>query len=325
MIVLDGTTKKIQVVLAASVAANQAQCVASWRDVTTTAYTPGSTETVTNNTTDVDLVGAPAASTQRVIDFLNVYNADTAAVTVTVKSDNFGVERILYKATLAPGATLTYTSSSGWMVSADADPGFASKLLFSEGYTRSQDTDATAAGHLGGNTAVGFIPFCLPPRTSVLRGFIGGTTTPTSAGNAGFQVQLYNLDDTSFAPGTMIGSTGSYNIVGSGALLDTTAPPYVGLQAGGNWWAAWTPPSGWENDSYTEPKLVSIGVQIQGSGAFTAGNFYTQVRNILGPAFLKISADQAWAYTFTDSPTVTGQVSGDLEGRPVILLQLEGI
>lgn len=325
MIVLDGTTKKIQVVLAGAVASNQANCVAAWRDITTTTYTPGSTETVTNNTTDVDFVGSPAASTQRVVDFLNVYNADTADITVTIKSDNFGVERILYKATLAAGETLTYTGANGWQVSATSPRGWESKLIYSQAYTRAQDTNATAASHLTGNTVVGFLPYCLPPRTTVSRGFIGGTTTPTSAGDAGFQVQLYTLDDASFAPGTMIGTTGSYNIVGSGALLDTSAPPYVGLQAGGNWWADWTPPSGWENTSYTEPLLVSIGIQVQGSGAFTAGEFYTQVRNVLGPALLKISADQAWAYTFTDSPTVTGQASGDLEGRPILLLQLESI
>ena len=86
MIVLTETTDKIQVVLAGNVTANQLQCVSSWRDITTTTYAPGRTLTNTNNTTDVDLVGSPASSTQRVVDFLSVYNSDTANSTVTIKS-----------------------------------------------------------------------------------------------------------------------------------------------------------------------------------------------------------------------------------------------
>lgn len=115
MLILSNTTDKIQVVLAASVATNQPQCVASWRDITATpTYVAGRSVANTNGTTDVDLVASPAASTQRLVDFISVYNADTASVTVTVKYDANGTDRTLYRGVLATGETLTYQDDSGW-------------------------------------------------------------------------------------------------------------------------------------------------------------------------------------------------------------------
>lgn len=117
MLVLSQTTDKIQVVLAAAVATNQAQCVASWRDITATpSYVAGRSVANTNGTTDVDLISAPAASTQRVIDFLSVYNNDTAPVTVTVKLDANGTDYIFWKGTIAAGERLEYENGKGWTV-----------------------------------------------------------------------------------------------------------------------------------------------------------------------------------------------------------------
>lgn len=116
MIVLDSTSKALQVVLAAA-AATELECQASWRDVTTSAYTPGESSTLTNDTTDVTLVAAPGASTQRVIDYVAIYNADTIAHTVTVKTDNAGTERRHVRVTLRSGEALHYDGQGGaWRV-----------------------------------------------------------------------------------------------------------------------------------------------------------------------------------------------------------------
>jgi hypothetical protein len=109
MIVLDTTTDNLQVVLNAAITTNQLQCVSSWRDITTTGYTPGRTVTNTNSTTDVNLVPAPAASTQRVIDTISIYNNDTVVAYVTVKLDANGTERILTRVPLAAGERLEYS------------------------------------------------------------------------------------------------------------------------------------------------------------------------------------------------------------------------
>lgn len=115
MIILDSTTKILQVVLSEA-AAVELECQASWRDVTTTAYTPGESSTLTNDMTDVVLVAAPGASAQRVIDYVAIYNADTTAHVVTVKTDNSGTERRHVRVTMRTGEMLHYTSDSGWAV-----------------------------------------------------------------------------------------------------------------------------------------------------------------------------------------------------------------
>lgn len=114
MIVLSETTDKIDVVLAGSVTTNQLRCFASWRDRTSTTFAAGRTPINTNNTTDVTIVAAPAASTQRIVDLINIYNADTVAQTVTVKVDVNGTEYELVKMLLNPGETLSYIEGAGW-------------------------------------------------------------------------------------------------------------------------------------------------------------------------------------------------------------------
>ena len=54
------------------------------------------------------------SSTQRVIDFLSVYNRDTVNATVTVKLDANGTEYILWKGILATGEMLQYNDKNGF-------------------------------------------------------------------------------------------------------------------------------------------------------------------------------------------------------------------
>lgn len=116
MIILTETTDNLQVVLGGAITTNQLRCYATWRDVTTSTYTPGRTVTNTNSTTDVDVVEAPASSTQRVVDTLTIYNADTANAVVTVKFDANGTEYELIKVTLAPQERLEYVEGQGFSV-----------------------------------------------------------------------------------------------------------------------------------------------------------------------------------------------------------------
>jgi hypothetical protein len=116
MIILDATTRKLQVVLTGTVTTNQLPCVASYVDVTTTAYTPGSNNLATNNSTAVDIVAAPAASTQRQVKMLTVQNADTVTATVSVLYNDNGTTRVIFKAALASGSILTYTDGKGFTV-----------------------------------------------------------------------------------------------------------------------------------------------------------------------------------------------------------------
>lgn len=116
MIILTETTDKLQIVLQGAITTNQLRVCASWRDITSTAYTPGRTVTNTNGVTDVDIVPAPAASTQRVCDFLSVYNSDTANAVVTIKFDANGTEYELCKVTLGVAERLEYQEGQGFRV-----------------------------------------------------------------------------------------------------------------------------------------------------------------------------------------------------------------
>lgn len=117
MLILPSTTDKLEIVLGGAVTTNQLRCVASWRDIGSSSFTPGCTVTNTNNTTDVDLVPVPGASTARVVDHINVFNDDTVSATVTIKYSANGTEYVLWEGTLTAGQTLIYAEGVGWNVS----------------------------------------------------------------------------------------------------------------------------------------------------------------------------------------------------------------
>lgn len=120
MIVLNSTTDKIQIVLGGTITTNQLNCFANYRDITTTAYTPARTVLNTNNTTAVDIIPAPASSTQRVVDYISVFNNDTASATVTIRFNDNGTTYNLFKTTLDVGEKLEYQEGKGFSVITDS-------------------------------------------------------------------------------------------------------------------------------------------------------------------------------------------------------------
>ena len=116
MLILTQTTDTLQVKLAATVATSQAQCFASYRNTTSSAISPLRNATNTNNTTAVTLVSSPAASAQRIIDYISVYNADTGSITATVLFNANATLYELFVATLNPGEKLEYQEGIGFSV-----------------------------------------------------------------------------------------------------------------------------------------------------------------------------------------------------------------
>jgi len=111
MIFLDPSTS-LSVSLDGAVATNQARCYASWRDTKPGELTPGFTSVDTNGTSTVSIVPAPAATYMRGVDYVNVYNEDTASIVCTIKVGS----RVLCKLTVWAGETLIYTAESGWYI-----------------------------------------------------------------------------------------------------------------------------------------------------------------------------------------------------------------
>jgi len=114
MIILDATTKSLQFKLGANITTNQLPFAASYIDTTGTVTTPTEQDGVSNNTTAVTIVSAPAASTQRFVKHLVIQNADTAAATVTAIYNNNSTLRNILVVTLAVGDQLIYEDGKGW-------------------------------------------------------------------------------------------------------------------------------------------------------------------------------------------------------------------
>ena len=116
MLILTQTTDKIQVRLSGTVASAQLQCYSSYRDSTSSSIIPGRTVVLTNNTTYVDIVPSPSASTSRSVEYLSVYNSDTASATVTFSVNDNGTIYEINIATISAGQKVEYQAGVGFRV-----------------------------------------------------------------------------------------------------------------------------------------------------------------------------------------------------------------
>jgi hypothetical protein len=111
---LTTTNDKLQVVLGGAVTTNQLQCLTSYKVFTSTTTVDGKVAINTNNTTDVDLAGAPSSGETYDIQNINIYNSDTVAQRVTIKLDVSGTETILYKGVVGVGDVISWSGEGGW-------------------------------------------------------------------------------------------------------------------------------------------------------------------------------------------------------------------
>jgi hypothetical protein len=114
MIILDTTLRKLELVLAGAITTNQLPFVASYQD--STVAPPATTNGVSNNTTAVTLVAAPASGVQRELQYLSIYNADTVSATVTVRLNDNSTLRTIVNVTLNSGSSLIFVRDAGWSI-----------------------------------------------------------------------------------------------------------------------------------------------------------------------------------------------------------------
>ena len=104
--ILAGTSAKV--VMSTSSTADIAVC-ASWTDITPTTLTGGNDNTLSNTAAVTDIVGSPAASTQRQIKNIKIYNYDTTdSNTITVSHTDGVLSAVIYRRTLAPYESIEY-------------------------------------------------------------------------------------------------------------------------------------------------------------------------------------------------------------------------
>jgi hypothetical protein len=118
MIILDSTTESLEILLGGAVATNQLPFTVSFADHNAAApsFTPGSTDGQTNGATAVTLVASPAASVQRQVKRINIYNADTATALVTIRLNNGGTFRTQFIVSILAGERIEYEDSVGFRV-----------------------------------------------------------------------------------------------------------------------------------------------------------------------------------------------------------------
>lgn len=114
--ILDATTKSLEVILAGAITTTQLPFVATYADISVTAFAPAGNDGQTNSTTAVAMVPAPAASVQRQVKEVSIWNADTVAATVTVRLNDNATFRNIVKVILQPGEHLQYADFYGWRV-----------------------------------------------------------------------------------------------------------------------------------------------------------------------------------------------------------------
>ena len=120
--ILDTTSKVIQVVMAEAKTTTDCDITSAWADQTTTAFTPGSTLITTNGTSIVTAVAAPASSTQRNVSEIRIHNNDTVTHNITIQIYDGTNTRILQKVQVLAGADTFYppvTSGTGGTAAGD--------------------------------------------------------------------------------------------------------------------------------------------------------------------------------------------------------------
>jgi len=119
MIILDTTTRSLEVDLNGAVTTNQLPFVASYVDINQSTFAMSAMSSNTgasNNTTAVTLVAAPGATTSRVLKYLSIKNSDTVATLLWIQVNDNSTLREIWKGTLAVGDTLVYVDSLGFNV-----------------------------------------------------------------------------------------------------------------------------------------------------------------------------------------------------------------
>jgi hypothetical protein len=112
MIVLNATDKSLQVLLEGAITTAQLEWTLSAVEMSAGFQLTSviANDGVTNGTTAVEVLAAPAATSVRQVKLLTVYNADTVAAVVVIRLNHGGAFRRLARETLAPGETLHYVS-----------------------------------------------------------------------------------------------------------------------------------------------------------------------------------------------------------------------
>lgn len=163
--ILDASTK-LEAVLAGAVSANQPEVHVDYIDWNKDGAPtrPASFRVALNSNTDVTILAAPVQNPIREILRIDLYNKDTASITVTIKTDD-GTERIMCKVVLLTLESLHFEKDRGlYALDANGNEKMAPGPISSANVLGTTTNDNAAAGRLG----------------EYIESVIGATNFPTS-------------------------------------------------------------------------------------------------------------------------------------------------
>lgn len=144
MLILASVSDKVQLITSDAV---DVDVQASWADWNSSAATPGRQNTAITTATTTDIVDSPAASTQRNVKSLAIYNRGGSVVTVTVQFYDGTDAFRMFKATLAAGDALQYAEDRGFFVESSGSQTLAE--VYEAGTSQTSSTivlDSTRGG-----------------------------------------------------------------------------------------------------------------------------------------------------------------------------------
>ena len=199
-LVLDATTKSIEVAMSGSAATTNPDFTAAWADDTGSAFTEGASDGALNGTNAVTLVAAPASSTRRVIKSITIENKDTAAVTITVSYNNNSTLRTIAKVTLNVGDT--------WTTNGTFDTNGSLKQTLGTVNLTSGATGTLPVANGGTGTTTGSLVNCTVDGTNP----VGYRNIPQSGSD---KTTSYSLATTDVGKFVGVGASGSITIPNS--------------------------------------------------------------------------------------------------------------
>jgi hypothetical protein len=113
MLLLTSTSDVVRVITGSALTVD---VHASWVDNAAGTITPGRTNTAITTATTTTVVGAPAASTQRNVQTLNIHNKDISSNVIAVEHFDGTTAAELVSYSLAADETLQYIDGEGWRV-----------------------------------------------------------------------------------------------------------------------------------------------------------------------------------------------------------------
>lgn len=251
---LSTANDRIEIVTDASAATTEPVFTASYQDITSAGMTlpQSSSQGSTAGTTDTTLVSAPAASTNRQVTYMSVFNSDTAARTIRIYKDVSGTEYNLCTALLQVGDTLEWSREVGWKVFPDnitAAAGNNTEIQFNDSNVVAGDADFTwnkttnTLGLSGTDTKLNLTGITTEPSApasgilSIYAKNISGRMLPKWKGPSGldtfFQPAFFGNNIVMWNPGATSGvayGTVTTAIAAGVATLPTTTNQYTALR-----------------------------------------------------------------------------------------------